>query len=327
MPVYNGEKYLRDAIDSVLEQTFGDFDLLVINDGSTDSTPDIVSSYEDQRIRLIQNDRNLGITCTRNIGLAHARGEYIALLDSDDRALPDRFADQVYFLDKNPSFGMIGSWVELIDEKSNHMGETWKLDATPEQIPVLLLFNNYFAQSSLLIRRSAIPSNGYYNYSIGEDYDLWVRIAAQTKVWNLQKVLTCYRVHAASTTFEKDVLKEQCLREIITSQLVRMGIHPTLEELEIHRSIHRMKAETDQDSLYRTGQWLLKLLQAEHVERYYVRSVFNGYLGAKWFQLCSRSTKLGMPALFGFYAFPLCRWAHTEPHDIIRFWVRCLLKR
>lgn len=121
MPVYNGERFLREAIESVLQQTFADFELLIVNDGSTDRSLDIIQTYNDSRIRLIDNGANLGLIAARNTGLKNARGEYIALLDCDDIAYPDRLAEQIAFLDKNPSFGMVGAWIEMIDEKSNRL--------------------------------------------------------------------------------------------------------------------------------------------------------------------------------------------------------------
>ena len=118
MPVYNGERYLREAIDSILNQTFKDFEFLIINDGSTDLSVEIIESYADKRISLAHNGQNLGLITTLNRGFDLACGEYIARMDCDDISLPDRLEKQVVFMDNHPEIGICGSWVSAIsDEK------------------------------------------------------------------------------------------------------------------------------------------------------------------------------------------------------------------
>ena len=116
MGAYNGERFLRPAIESILNQTFRDFELIVIDDCSTDATPRILREFKDDRMRVVRNERNLGIAKTLNKGIAIARGEYVALQDHDDLSQPDRFSKQVAFLETHPRVGMVGSRVNLIDE-------------------------------------------------------------------------------------------------------------------------------------------------------------------------------------------------------------------
>ena len=113
IPVYNREKYLRGAIESILAQTFTDFELLVIDDGSTDGSREAIRSYHDPRIRLMCNETNQGIPKTRNRGIQFARGEYLAFLDSDDWAYPERLAKQVAFLDSHPDYAAVGAWIDV----------------------------------------------------------------------------------------------------------------------------------------------------------------------------------------------------------------------
>jgi glycosyltransferase involved in cell wall biosynthesis len=110
MPVYNGKEYLALAVESILRQTFADFEFIIINDGSTDNSADIAASYEDPRIKLLHNDKNLGLIPSFNRGLENSRGEYIARMDADDIAFPDRFKKQVAFLDDHPDIALCGSW-------------------------------------------------------------------------------------------------------------------------------------------------------------------------------------------------------------------------
>ncbi|MCP8319033.1 MAG: glycosyltransferase, partial [Candidatus Methylarchaceae archaeon HK01B] len=119
MSVYNGEKYLREAIDSILNQTFKDFEFLIINDGSTDRTVEILRSYHDSRIKIITNEKNMGLTKSLNKGLKIARSEYVARMDADDISYPRRLEVQYEYMKKNPDVGIVGSWNDVIDDKGN----------------------------------------------------------------------------------------------------------------------------------------------------------------------------------------------------------------
>jgi len=137
MPVYNGEVYLREAIDSILDQTLTDFEFLILNDGSSDHSVDIVRSYDDPRIRLVENEANLGVVQTLNRGLDLANGTFIARMDCDDRSLRDRLARQVAFLDDHPEVGICGTWMEAIGARAGYI---WRYPTDPERIRCSLLF-------------------------------------------------------------------------------------------------------------------------------------------------------------------------------------------
>ena len=134
IPVYNREKYVCEAIESVLDQTFADFELLVIDDGSTDRSREAVQSYHDPRIRLMSNEKNEGIPKTRNKGIGLARGEYLAFLDSDDRAYPERLAKQVAFLDRHPDYAAVGAWIDWMDEEGRPLGRIKRKAVSPDEI-------------------------------------------------------------------------------------------------------------------------------------------------------------------------------------------------
>src|SRR5262249_35270201 len=134
IPVYNREKYVRDAIDSILVQTFPDFELLVIDDGSTDRSREVVQSYHDPRIHLVCNGTNLGVPKTRNLGIQLARGEYLAFLDSDDWAYPERLGKQVAFLDSHPDYAAVGAWIAWMDEEGRSLGRIRRKPILPDEI-------------------------------------------------------------------------------------------------------------------------------------------------------------------------------------------------
>jgi glycosyltransferase involved in cell wall biosynthesis len=140
IPVYNREKYVGDAIESILAQTFSDFEILLVDDGSTDHSVDLIRSYTDPRIRLACNEENLGIPKTRNKGVELARGQYMAMLDSDDRAYPHRLEKQVAFLDNHPDYAQVGSWCRMMDAQGHPLKRIKRQPIFPDDIHAQFLF-------------------------------------------------------------------------------------------------------------------------------------------------------------------------------------------
>lgn len=195
MTVYNGEKYLREAMDSILGQTFRDFELIVIDDGSTDNTPKILASYDDKRIFVFRQN-NSGRPKALNRAVVQTKGEYVAIIDADDLALSQRLEKQVKFLDENVELGMLGTAVIEIDEAKN----SEKLVFPPTSDKVLrrtLPKYNPFYNSSIMIRKEVFDKVGLYNEHLpgSEDYELGVRIAKHFKIANLSEVLIKKRFH------------------------------------------------------------------------------------------------------------------------------------
>jgi len=326
MAVYNGEKYLRESIDSILNQSFTDFEFLIINDGSTDGTLDIINTYGDPRIRLIQNDTNLGLVAVRNQGLASAGGEYIAWLDCDDIAYPSRLAAQIAFMDTHPEYGMIGSWVEIIDGSGKPSGDIWRYDMPVENIPSAMLFYNCFAQSSVFIRKKYLPEVRYRpDFPGTEDFDLWIRMAAYTKVWNLPKILVKYRVHSASISFLKAGDIEKCVQKIILHQLNNMGIQPTPHELRIHRSVGKWQFEASKEYIKDVETWLYKLLEAIERSENYNPQCFRKVVAERWFYACSAADILGLWVLNRYWQSPLSRNTVISGLRKLRFSARTCL--
>ncbi len=199
MAVYNGERYLRQAIDSILSQTFTDFEFIIIDDGSTDSTADIVHSYGDPRVRRMKNAENLGLARSLNIGFDTASGEYIARMDSDDVSLPERLQKQVTYMDEHPEIAASGTWARDIDQEGNMIGLRC--------VPLGNRMDYDFWRPSPLIHPSTIIRVAHlgdlrYDSKIkyAQDYDLWLRLRKKYKLDNLGEYLLLYRVHEKSTT-------------------------------------------------------------------------------------------------------------------------------
>lgn len=200
MTVYNGEKFLAEAIDGILNQTFRDFEFLIINDGSTDGSREIIKSYEDPRINLVDNETNIGLTASLNRGLSLAGGEYIARQDADDISLPGRLEKQISILERNLEIALLGSWYLEIDESGNPLRE-YKLPCEPLQISWDSIF--YCSFSTVVFRRELVLNNvGSYDESFryAQDWELYSKIARTHTAVNIGECLVKYRLHSRSMT-------------------------------------------------------------------------------------------------------------------------------
>jgi hypothetical protein len=195
LPVYNCPRYVGQAIESMLVQTFSDCELIVIDDGSTDETPRVLHRYGDPRIRLV-TQMNRGLAATLNRGVELARGRYIARQDQDDFSLPDRLARQVAYLEAHRACALVGTWAEIRREDTA-TGREHRHPADNATLKYELLLNNPFVHSSVMIRKSVLDRVGGYSTERDrqppEDYELWSRIARQYEVSNLPEVLHVYR--------------------------------------------------------------------------------------------------------------------------------------
>lgn len=207
MSVYNAEPYLREAVESALSQTFGDFEFVIINDASRDSSREILNKYaaEDPRIKIIDNERNIGLTKSLNKGIAVAKGEYIARMDADDISLPTRLEEEVDFLDKNQNFALVGSWADIIDA-NNTITRSVEYPIEDGAIKKALIKYNPFFHSSIAVRKQVLDAVGGYDerWRYAQDYELILRISRSYKVANIAKKLIQYREIQESITGSKN---------------------------------------------------------------------------------------------------------------------------
>ena len=195
LPVYNGQEFLVEAINSILNQSFGDFEFIIINDGSKDKSADILNTMHHQNLRVFHQS-NMGLAASLNKGIELSRGDFIARQDQDDVSRIDRLEKQFYFLNNNPSYGLVGSRAEIWQDNS----PTNRNHDHPTDDKILrfeLLFNNPFVHSSVMLRKSVIQALGGYTQDPlrqpPEDYELWSRIARVSKIANLSERLVIYR--------------------------------------------------------------------------------------------------------------------------------------
>ncbi len=214
LPVFNAARYLASAVESVLNQTYGDFELLVMDDGSTDGSRDVVRGYDDSRIRLVENGENIGLTRTLNRGLELSRGSLIARQDADDIAHPRRLEMQVDRLDRDGETVLVGSWASVVNEADALQGLLTH-PTSPLGIRWCMLFENAFVHSSVVFRREILLHElGGYDVSFAEceDFALWSSVANRYPVANLPLPLVRYRRYEASKS-RRESLSDRWVRE------------------------------------------------------------------------------------------------------------------
>lgn len=203
MPVYNAAKYVKKAIDSILNQTYRNFILLCIDDCSTDNSVEIIEKITDERVKLLKNNQNMGISYTRNIGLEHADTEYIALLDNDDIAMPYRLEYEVKYLDDNPDVDVVGGHQRQIDKNGDDIDKQWSVPLNPKYVKAYLLFNNAVVNGSTMFRKEFVDRyNIRYKENMcgAEDFMFWVECSLHGKIKNLDKVFLLWRVTGQNET-------------------------------------------------------------------------------------------------------------------------------
>jgi len=208
MTVYNGERFVKEAIDSILSQTFTDFEFIIVDNASADSTCSIISEYKDRRIKLIKNKDNLGQTKALNIGILSSSGEFIARMDADDISLPERLQIQYNFITKDKSLAVVGAWHKAIDEVGRSIRKI-AMPTDPFHIKCYLISPGaltYYCIShpTVLIRKKVLDEAGLYNEQyLTQDYELWLRISRKFKLANVAKVLLKHRVYESSQTLSE----------------------------------------------------------------------------------------------------------------------------
>ena len=205
MSVFNGERFLAEAIESILGQTFRDFEFLIVNDGSRDGTAEILERYrgQDARIRIVAHE-NRGLISALNGGIAQALGRYIARMDADDIAVAERLALQVAYMEQHPEVALLGGAVEFIDEAGRSLGFRSNPTESAEIRGALLDRNVIWHPTGFAKRDAVVAAGGYRNVPLAEDYDLWLRMADGSALGNLETVVLRYRMHAQQATVQQN---------------------------------------------------------------------------------------------------------------------------
>lgn len=260
MPVHNGGRHLAAAIDSVLAQTWTDFELLIVDDGSDDGSETYLAGLTDPRVRLLRQP-NSGLVASLNRGLAEARSELVARMDADDLASPTRLQEQLGVLLQHPSVALVGSCYDVMDEEGRTL-DTVHLAAEPGYLRRQLHLRNPFAHGAVTFRRSAVLAAGGYRDDVGpvEDYDLWCRLADEHELANTSTVLFRYRITGTSISVTAGTRQRQCWEAVNAEHGRRLPV-PAMHARQVRAEglAHAVRYEAD-------CAWAVQRYANDHVQ-------------------------------------------------------------
>lgn len=307
IPFYNGEAFLKSAIDSVLNQTFTNLELLLVNDGSTDASVSIVQAYTDPRLRVLHNEGNRGVIYSRNRGIAEARANVVALLDADDIAVPNRVEVQYGHLENNPQVMMLGGNAEVVDAIGSATGEYYRMPAGGLQVHLELLFRNVFVNSAVMFRKEAAQAIGGYRGRHAEDYDFAFRMAEHYQVDNLDKILVQYRLHDHNSSRSAHLMRrgEEGLVDYMHR---RLGIPQDDRMQKTHLSFIRALHDF-QPELRDYFRLFVAIKEGNDKARRFPQEALNRDLLKRWYDLIRQSRSRKAPGLF--FKKPLFHPAHA----------------
>jgi glycosyltransferase involved in cell wall biosynthesis len=297
IPVYNRAHLVGDAVRSILEQSYRDFELVAVDDGSSDNSVAAIERFGDPRVRVVRHARNLGIPDARNTGLDAARGELIAWLDSDDVARPDRLAAQVAFLQRNRQVAMVGSCAGKIGASGTRKRGVRVPPLDSDDITAWLLFRSAFQQSSIMGRADVLKAHPYRcSFDVCEDLDVFVRLSRTHRLANLPRILIDRRVHAGQTVGHRQDRIRQCKESLYAPPLAEIGMAFDAEDLRRHTLLGKTKlkgVDVPDDFLGWADGWLRALRDRNVESRYVPPESMTLATGWVWLLAC----RVAMPAV------------------------------
>ena len=274
--VYNGSRYVAESVGSVLAQTMPNFELLIIDDASTDHSLKIVREFEDPRIRLLVHEKNRGIHDTLNHGMAEAKAPLMAIMDQDDIAQPTRLERQLEHFSNNPNMLVCGTAIETFGDNP---GPSWVRFHDPENVKIALLFENPLCHPSVMMNREALLKLGlsYPPVPLAEEYALWVRASREGMVANLDQPLLRYRAHAQQVSRSRNLLQNRSNDQILREQLHHLGVSFSARELIIHKMLTEGFNPLPGAARH-LRRWILRLQKANDTKRIYDAGKFADQL-------------------------------------------------
>lgn len=303
MPVHNRAAFVAKAVRSVLAQSLADFELLVVDDCSDDESANVVAAMGDPRITVLSTERNSGAGAARNLGLRYARGEYVAFLDSDDLARPDRLAVQVAFMDGHPDVGLVGSWAAVIDADDKRLRRIRRYPCTHAGIDAEQVFRCCIAQSSVMARPQLLGAQPFDpDLRHGEDWALFLTLGKITKLANIPKALVLSRRHSGQLSADRR--NRPTLARVVAGPLRDFGMPATPENCLRHLELAR-KGKVGPQFLAWAHNWLQELLTAATNSTHYEYEALASVTSRLWLRLLTRVR----PRQAGIYALtrPLTR--------------------
>lgn len=295
IPTYNRGRYIADAINSILAQSFTDFELIVVDDGSVDETTEIVGTVADPRLRLVRHEHNRGIPAARNTGLDEARGRFIAWLDSDDRARRDRLAAQLAFLEARPQVAMAGSCAGKISPAGVPKRGTRVPPLSSADIGAWLLFRTAFQQSSIMGRADILKGCRYREeFPVLEDFDVYLRLARSHRLENMPSILIDRRIHPEQTIRLNQSTIHERSTALLRGALRDMGMSYADDDLKRHVTLAKPWAggqRFDMHYLKWAEDWMSRLQEVNRHSRYVDHNGLRLATGFFWFLVCRAASQ------------------------------------
>lgn len=290
MSVYNGEKFLAEAVKSILNQTFTDFEFVIIDDGSTDCSLQILQQFSDKRIRILRNEQNKGLVYSLNRGLKECCGDYIVRMDADDIANQHRLDLQVRKMDESPDVVLLGTSFHLFYYKSFISKRISPLKDT-DRVKTRLLFQNAIAHPTTIIRAKTLKEHQLFydeDHCYAEDFGLWNKLALYGEITNLQEPLLQYRLVSNSQTArgKRDETERRSIyKKIISIPLTRLNIEDEYNDIHFELAeAHNLKQL--QYNLKDYEEYLLKLIQANEMTKVYNHDRFQEECASQFYRCC-----------------------------------------
>lgn len=287
LPVYNGEEFLKEALDSILGQTYRNLEILAINDGSTDESLDLLNSIDDPRMRVVTNEQNLGLIGTLNKGIPLASGKYIVRADADDICLPERIEKQVQFMESNPNvglsgtgFGTFGPGIELTENGFFH--------ADDSEIRFRHLYQIHLMHGTSIWRTSVFMETGILfdpDFAHAEDYDLFDRISEHTKLSNIPDVLYHIRLHSESVSQKFDSVQEANSVRIKKRGFKRLGLEVNEAQLELFRDLCHHDHGKLKGSEKEVADTIVDVIEGNQEAKYFSQEFLTNRLSELWLGL------------------------------------------
>ncbi len=319
LPVYNGENYLAEAIRSVLDQTYQNFELIVIDDGSTDRSGEIIGGFSDPRVRSIRFPTNQGLVAALNAGLAQAASELIARMDADDVCLPRRFERQVAFLDASPEVMICGTWAQQFGDETF----VQRPPADPREVRARLFFSWAMDHPTIMMRRAFLVRHGLVyreDYRHVEDIDLFFRASTFGALANLPEVLLRTRRHGGEVSVIHMLEQRESAARLRLEQLRLLIRDPTPEENALHARV--LDVEVDAAGLPGAEQWLLRLDRANRAEQLFDPVAFRRELRGLLLRLHVDAGAMGIPDAITLWRSALADTRRDRLASVTRLCVR-----
>ncbi len=323
MPVYNSGRHLKNAIDSILIQSYKNFEFIIINDGSTDNSVEIINSYADTRIKIILNDSNKGLIFSLNKAINFSTGKYIVRMDADDLSLPERICEQVKFMENNPEVGVCGCNYTIFGESVNE--RVYVAEAKHDAILSQMIFNSSIVHPSLILRRSVLPlSTDIYdkNFIHAEDYALWSELIFQCKFSAVNKTLFKYRLHDGQVTsvhtFQQNASADNVRKNILT----KLEFVYAECELNLLNRLGEKKLLTKKSELFLLEMFFKKLIAQNIILDQINSETFGTIISYKWYSACGFTT-LGLSPVIIYLRSSLRKLNAQSTFKLI---VKCLVR-